>query len=147
MIRKILVATDGSAVANEAVRFAVDLVQSLAGGAELHLVSVVDYADVPPALSKAPADAPDLLAGEAAEALELAYLIASEAGAPSIITTLRGHVTSALLEYAHANGIDLIVVGTHGRRGIPRALLGSTCDGLVRSSDIPVVSVRSRQPA
>jgi nucleotide-binding universal stress UspA family protein len=147
MIRKILVATDGSHVANEAVRFAVDLVRSLSDPVEVHVVAVVDYADLPPALSKAPATAPDLLADEAAEALEEAYLICAEAGVAMVAQSLRGHVTTAILKYAHENGIDLIVVGTHGRRGMARAFMGSTCEGLVRSSDIPVVSVREPQPA
>jgi nucleotide-binding universal stress UspA family protein len=143
MIRKILVATDGSVAANEAVRFGVSLIRSLAEPAELHIVAVVDYADVPAALRKAPAAAPDLLADEAAEALEQAYLIAAEAGLATSAQMLRGHVAAAILEYAHANATDLIVVGTHGRRGMARALLGSTCEGLIRSSDIPVVSVRA----
>ncbi len=48
----------------------------------------------------------------------------------------------AILDYARDNNIDLIVMGTHGRRGIRRALLGSVAEEVVRHASCPVLTVR-----
>ena len=50
---------------------------------------------------------------------------------------------SVILEYADENDIDLVVMGTHGRTGIERYLLGSVTEKVVRMSDAPVVTVRA----
>jgi nucleotide-binding universal stress UspA family protein len=52
-------------------------------------------------------------------------------------------VPNALVEYAKANAIDLIVIGTHGRGGLERALLGSVADHVIRLAPCPVLSVRA----
>ncbi|GCF12366.1 universal stress protein UspA [Haloarcula mannanilytica] len=49
---------------------------------------------------------------------------------------------SAILDYADENDIDLIVMGTHGRTGVGRYLLGSVTEKVVRTSDVPVLTVR-----
>ena len=46
------------------------------------------------------------------------------------------------MNLAKERGVDLIVIGTHGRRGISRALLGSVAEKVVRMSSVPVLSVR-----
>ena len=53
----------------------------------------------------------------------------------------RGPPYDAILEVAQSLGCDLIVVGTHGRRGLSRALLGSVAERVVRLSTIPVLTV------
>ena len=53
----------------------------------------------------------------------------------------RGPPCDAMLEVAEARGCDLIVIGTHGRRGVSRALLGSVAEKVVRMSPIPVLTV------
>ena len=55
-----------------------------------------------------------------------------------------GEPHQAILNYAD-DGIDLIVMGTHGRTGLQRYLLGSVAEKVVRLSDVPVVTVRERQ--
>jgi nucleotide-binding universal stress UspA family protein len=49
---------------------------------------------------------------------------------------------SETLNYAQESGADLIVLGTHGRRGLPRALLGSVAEKIVRCATVPVLTVR-----
>jgi nucleotide-binding universal stress UspA family protein len=51
----------------------------------------------------------------------------------------------AILEYAKENDIDLIVMGTHGRRGIGHVLLGSVAEEVVRCSGCPVLTIRERK--
>ena len=53
----------------------------------------------------------------------------------------RGAPYEAILESAKAHDCDLIVIGTHGRRGMARALLGSVAERVVRLSSIPVLTV------
>ncbi|WP_418284923.1 universal stress protein [Halorubrum sp. DTA46] len=54
-----------------------------------------------------------------------------------------GNPHSVILDYADANDIDLIVMGTHGRTGVERYLLGSVTEKVVRMADPPVVTVRA----
>ena len=54
-----------------------------------------------------------------------------------------GDPHSAILEYADGHDVDLVVMGTHGRTGVERYLLGSVTEKVVRLSDRPVVTVRA----
>ena len=54
----------------------------------------------------------------------------------------RGPPHSGILDYVDENDIDLIVMGTHGRTGVERYLLGSVAEKIVRTSDVPVLTVR-----
>ena len=54
-----------------------------------------------------------------------------------------GRVSSAIVQDAKASGCDLIVIGTHGRRGLTRALLGSDAESVLRESPVPVLLVRA----
>src|SRR5580658_7375867 len=58
----------------------------------------------------------------------------------SIVRT--GNVHDVILDVAKKNGCDLIVIGTHGRRGVAHALLGSVAEKVVRLAPIPVLTVR-----
>jgi nucleotide-binding universal stress UspA family protein len=50
----------------------------------------------------------------------------------------------AILEYADDEDVDLIVMGTHGRTGLSRSLLGSVTERVVRSAEMPVLTVRAQ---
>lgn len=58
---------------------------------------------------------------------------------------LKGIPYEEITKFAAANRIDLIVLGTHGRRGIDRMLFGSTAEQVVRNAPCPVLSVRLPQ--
>jgi len=53
-----------------------------------------------------------------------------------------GRVADAIVEEARKSRCDLIVIGTHGRRGVSRAMLGSDAENVVRNSPVPVLLVR-----
>ncbi len=144
---KIVVATDGSSVAKQALCAAFDLAREFRTPPEIHVVAVVDYFTPPAGLAKAVADAPDLLADEAQRALGGAREHAASYGVEIETHVLRGHVSVQVLEYARSIGAALIAVGTHGRRGLARVLLGSTCENLVRQSEIPLLTVREHGAA
>ena len=56
---------------------------------------------------------------------------------------LAEHPASAILDTAHSLGMDLIALETHGRRGLPRLLLGSVADKVIRGASTPVFVHRS----
>ena len=54
-----------------------------------------------------------------------------------------GPAAACIVDYASANDFDVIVVGTHGRKGIGRMFLGSVAEDVIRSADCPVVAIKS----
>jgi nucleotide-binding universal stress UspA family protein len=140
-------ATDGSDAALAVLRTGAELVASLGTAAQLHVVSVVDYAGVPSMLAKQPPGAPDLLAEEAARALAQAEAFCAESGVPVRTHLLHGDVVEAILACAREVGADLLVAGLHGHNRLVRLVMGSHVGNLIRSTTLPVVVVRSEVPA
>ncbi|MBV8490379.1 MAG: universal stress protein [Candidatus Eremiobacteraeota bacterium] len=144
MIRTVLVATDGSDAALDAVRTAADLARSLGPDARLHVVSAVDYIAVPGPLGKAPDGAPDLLKEQANEALEAARAAVSAGGGVprAEFHVVAGDVVDGVLDCAREVGADILVAGFHGRNRLVRIVMGSVVGRLVRASPVPVVVVQ-----
>lgn len=136
---RILVPTDGSDTAAAAVERAVDLARRY--GATVRGLYVVDVADLG---LTAPADpgraGPELReAGE--RALEAVVDAADRAGVAAEAEIAAGVPHAEILDAVDAGGVDLVVMGTHGRTGLSRALLGSTAERMVRRSPVPVLVV------
>jgi nucleotide-binding universal stress UspA family protein len=89
-------------------------------------------------------DGPDREAIEA-ELADHADALVRVAGDDVDLTTAveTGVPHSAILRYAEERGVDLVVMGTHGRTGVERYLLGSVAEKVVRLSDAPVMTVRA----
>ncbi len=138
---KIVVAIDGSVAARHALTAVLDLSKELREVPAIHAVAVVDYLTLPAGLGSAPAGAPDLLSSGAETSLAVATELAHTRHQSLECRVLQGHVVPELLAYAHQIGASMIAVGTHGRKGVQRALLGSTCEGLLRETKIPVLAV------
>ncbi|MWV65002.1 universal stress protein [Halorubrum sp. JWXQ-INN 858] len=83
----------------------------------------------------------DAQAGRGAELVEEA---AAAFGDVETVTAVEsGNPHSVIVDYADANDVDLIVMGTHGRTGVDRYLLGSVTEKVVRLADPPVMTVRA----
>lgn len=137
----VLVATDGSDCAAVAVDRAVAL--ALDSGAHLHAISTVEVA----ALGVDAYSGLELgvLEERADEALDSVTAAATRAGMDEAdVTTAAeyGGVHGRIASYVEEHGVDLVVVGTHGRTGFDRYLLGSVAEKLVRTSPVPVLTVR-----
>ena len=145
--RKILVPVDGSRTSRRGLREAVRLAKDQ--GAKLRLVHVVDEQ---PVLSvvEAGVDVDDLCQGlvKSGRALverarrEVAKL-GIDAGT-AIYESFTGPPAEAILREARKWKADLIVMGTHGRRGLRRVVLGSDAEQVVREATVPVMLVRGR---
>ncbi len=135
MFDDILVPTDGSDCAETAVGYAEDLAARY--GATVHALCVVDSRP----LENAPQY--DRVKEAHTEIAERTCDRIAEAGL-SVERAVRTAVPHrAILEYATDEGIDLVVMGTHGRTGIERYLLGSVTEKVVRLSDAPVLTVKA----
>ena len=138
MYDEILLPTDGSEATGKAVQQALDLAATC--DARLHVVSIVNQTALP-------AEAPrgqlvDELEAFAESAVDEVEERASEAGVDVTTAVENGTPYRAILDYADENDVDVIVIGTHGRRGIDRYLVGSVTEKVVRLSDVPVLTVR-----
>ena len=142
-VNVILCPVDFSLCSEEAMRWAFALARTY--GAEVHLV----HADELPTYGLPEGSLLDEKRREdQREALrELAAARAVE-GAPIHTELLHGKAPyQAIVDHAVQIGADIIVIGTHGRRGPGRVLLGSVAERVVRLSPVPVVTVRMRPKA
>jgi len=141
MYERILVPTDGSECAAAATEHAVTIADRF--DATLHACYVVDVdavAHAAPELSLD--DLRETLREEGAAATAAVAERAAESGVETVETVREGIPEEAIREYADEAAIDLVVMGTHGRQGLDRYLVGSVTERLVRRSDVPVVTVR-----
>jgi Universal stress protein UspA and related nucleotide-binding proteins len=58
------------------------------------------------------------------------------------VSAIVGYAPMTILDYAEENGVDLIVIATHGRSGLDRVLLGSVAERVLRQSPLPVFVVK-----
>ena len=143
--KHILVPTDLSEGAEQALDYACDLARTL--DAEVHLLNVVGVPALGvPELGVALASTViDQLVVENQTALqELARTHCSTTRVGQILIKA-GDPRDMINETARELGIDLIVMATHGRRGITRALLGSVAETVVRTAPCAVLTVRLRE--
>lgn len=142
-IRKILVATDFSPPAAAAQGLALALARDVGASVTLlhaYLIPTYQFFDgtsyIPPAHVVA-----DIIA-ESARGLAQATEQAAASGIAVETVTAEGNAAEVIAHYASQHGFDLIVVGTHGRRGIGRVALGSIAERVVRTATVPVLTVR-----
>ncbi len=83
------------------------------------------------------------IAKEARKELDEAVKAAQKRHARVEGEVVTGDAPERILDFAKEHGVDTIVMGTHGRRGIPRVLLGSVAEKVVRLSPVPVLTVRA----
>jgi nucleotide-binding universal stress UspA family protein len=138
MYDRILLPTDGSRGNSRAVEQAIGLAAQ--SDARLHVLFVVEDLPYAPEMMDGQVEARLREIGE--EAISDIRQRADDAGV-SVETALEdGTPHQSILEYADEEGMDLIVMGTHGRSGLDRYLLGSVTERVVRGADTPVLTVR-----
>lgn len=137
--RNVLVPTDGSDSAREALSVGVDVAN--ADGATLHVLSVVDTASLGVDV-RTDVQTEQLEAG-ANETVSRALEFAEESGVESVTGAVEAgaSVHRTILSYVDEHDVDLVVVGSHGRTGLDRYLLGSVTQKLLRAAPVPVLVV------
>ncbi|MFP8953598.1 universal stress protein [Natrialbaceae archaeon A-arb3/5] len=151
MYDTILVPTDGSDVAENAIEHAIDLAATY--DADLHALYVVDLSAMDVAIGTEQidrfrqgdlADLPELEA-RATDAVERVTEQAAGHGVDVTESIVAGNPHKQIAGYAEDEGVDLIVMGSAGRGGVRRALLGSVAERTLRTTDTPVLVVDVRQ--
>ena len=143
----VLAAVDASEVAHEVLRTGANFARHVRGG-ELHLVHVVEDLPPPVVLVPPPAGLGITSTEIVAAAREHIEELAAEARAqfPGRLAThiAAGSAWKQILQVAIDVQADLIVVGTHGRAGVKRLLLGSVAENIVRKASCPVLVAREK---
>ncbi|MBP1922502.1 nucleotide-binding universal stress UspA family protein [Halorubrum alkaliphilum] len=139
MYDEILVPTDGSPASDAAIEHAIDLAAQY--GARLHALYVVDGAAYS-TLEAGSEIVVEALRSEGETATQRVADAAADAGIDTTTTVTTGTAYQSIRDYVAENGIDMIVMGTHGRKGLDRYLLGSVTERVVRTADVPVLTVR-----
>jgi len=144
-IDKILFPTDFSACADQALVHAVFLAEK--HGSEIHILHVITlFEDQPSIVSDEIAETEDMIRKLEDIAEKQLNKVVDSQGSDDlkIISTAKRGISAApaILEYASDNKIDLIVMGTHGRRGLEHLFLGSAAEEVVRMADCPVFTIR-----
>lgn len=142
-IKKILFTTDFSEGTSHALSYATDMSKKY--GSKLHILHVVHNIFIYPGLH-IPHGSLDIVNKEMEEAAQKALrkLAASACDECKEIesSVVLGIPYEEILKYALEHDIDLIIIGTHGRKGLNRAILGSTAERVVRNAHCPVLTVR-----
>jgi nucleotide-binding universal stress UspA family protein len=137
---RILVAFDFSPIAERALAWAADL-QRTSGGPPLRMVHAITSR--PPGTADITLDMllpnENELGGLEVSMREAAHRVGAEAQAEVVIAA--SGLGDIILDVAKREAVDLIVMGTHGRTGVKRAVLGSVAEHVMRHADCPVVAV------
>jgi nucleotide-binding universal stress UspA family protein len=140
---RILVPVDFEETSKAALAYASTLAERF--GAALSLVHVFDdvYADAsytPDVYAPLPPAVRERVIRELQE--KLADLLPAIGGHDNRAEVIVGTPAKGIVEYAGTHGVDLIVMGTHGRRGLSHALLGSVAERVLRTAPCPVLTIR-----
>jgi nucleotide-binding universal stress UspA family protein len=137
----ILLATDGSAASDDASEHAIDLASQVE--ARLLVVSVLSGSSHRAEAQQDGGDSRDSLTSQA----QAIVVRAKAAGVNATFLVWEGEPGDAIVAAADAEAADMIVVGSHGRSGVSRFLIGSVSDYVVRHAHCPVMVVRARLEA
>ena len=141
MYEHVLVPTDGSDGTMQALEHALDIASTR--DATIHALSVVDRRLYLAAGEDQKDELKETMEVDARAAVERVADAASEAGVECTTTVRDGIPYRSILEYADESGMDLIVMGTHGRSGRDKlANLGSVTERVVENTDTPIMVVR-----
>lgn len=154
MFKRVLVPLDGSGFASGALRYAAEIAQRF--GAEVILVQVIKHAT-----AVVDAGGPIGVSPVAAEIAVQAALEADRRNAvrarrylsgkvraigsrhiKSSYHVLMGDAARSIIEFSDKENIDLVVMTTHGKSGLKRAVMGSVADVVIRESGKPVLVIR-----
>jgi nucleotide-binding universal stress UspA family protein len=148
--KTILVATDFSEPSNVAVQYGRALTEAF--HASLHVLHVLDDATLSGVVGEGyigPAPTfpqrEQAIEQEARDGLNDLFSKVEREALKAHLTVMTGGVVAEILRYAQEHKIDLIVMGTRGRGGIPHLLLGSVAEEVVRKAPCPVLVVHHHQ--
>ncbi len=143
-LARILCPTDYSATSDNAVRYAIEFARKVGAHIRfLHILSPGAVAAKPEAGPENPAEEDDVIP----ENFSRVLMAEKKKGLDADIRVLKGEPEKVITEQATAWSADLIIMGSHGRSGLHRIMMGSVAEAVFRSSDIPVLLVKEQAAA
>lgn len=137
----VLVPTDGSECANAAAEHAIAFATET--GASIHTIHVVNPVDIGDEKDGALLEA---LEETGRNAIEDVVHMAKKADVSSVESSVLSGVPHQAIEtYVQENDVDYVFMGTHGRTGVSRYLLGSATERVIRLVDVPIVSIKASE--
>jgi nucleotide-binding universal stress UspA family protein len=147
VLKNVLVPTDFGPPSAQALRYGRHFARQF--GARLHVMHTIESLLVPGGAEVPVAAIAQVEAGlDAVARKQMAEALTDEERAgDSVVTVIRPARSAAndIVEYARAEGIDLIVMGTHGRGALEHLLMGSVAERVVRWAPCPVLTVRTEE--
>ena len=141
-LSKILCPTDYSSTSDNAVRYAVEFARKV--GAHVRFIHIMTAGN--PAAKALPDENGSIDQTEEDDVLPESFstilMAEKQKGLSADIRVLKGEASKVITEQATSWGADLIIMGSHGRSGLHRLIMGSVAEDVFRSSDIPVLLVK-----
>jgi nucleotide-binding universal stress UspA family protein len=155
MTKNILIATDGSSHSEEAARVGVELAKLYEGQVTiLHVIDTSGYIPMPlegftpsPYAKDEASALRNILTKNGEEAIKHIEDLARESGVAYEKIIVEGHPATEILKIAEESKMDIIVMGSIGKTGPGKFLLGSTAEKVVRHSKVPVLVVPPGRPS
>ncbi len=148
MFKRIVIPVDGSATANKALAVALQMASETGGSVRIiHVIEGTNYSTHAMQSEGFPGEFMKPVRNAAQKILDDALELAKPFSAvvdSKLFDTFDGRLADAVGNAATEWQADLIVVGTHGRRGIGRMLMGSGAEQIMRQAPIPVLVIRAQ---
>jgi len=139
--RNIVIATDGSENTQKAISYGIKIAKI--SGATVHALYVVDTSSLSQSWTAGWETMYEILKNGGQKAISQVKEYGEASGIEVKEVLLEGHPSSEIIDFAENSDIDLIVMGTLGKTGLDRFLMGSVAEKVVRNSKVPVLVVRS----
>ena len=143
LYRNIVIATDGSENTQRAIAYGIKFAKF--SGATVYALHVIDTYSLSQSWTAGWETMYEILKNEGQKAIYKVKEYGEASGVDVKEVFLEGHPSSEIIDFAENNDIDLIIMGTLGKTGLDRFLLGSVAENVVRNSKVPVLVVRSEE--
>lgn len=137
MYRRLLFPTDGSEISEMVLDYALDIAAE--HDAAIHILNVADTNR--DSLVRIDGEIVDLLVADGEEIVQKVAGAAKARGVDVETDVLQGDPAKTIVDYSREVDVDLVVMPTHGRKGLTRFLLGSVTERVINAADVPVVAV------
>ena len=141
--RNIVIATDGSENNQKAVSYGIEIAKL--SGAKVYALHVIDTNFLSRSWTAGWETMYEVLKQDGEKAAYKVKEFGDALGIEVKEVLLEGHPSSEIIDFAENNDIDLIVMGTLGKTGLDRFLMGSVAEKVIRNSKIPVLVVRGEE--
>ena len=143
-IQRILAPIDFTAASNASLEYAIDLAAALKAAVLVVHVYQIPMYSFPDGAIITSSELAAKLSDAAQKNLDAAVHLHEQRGVSVSAMLVSGDPPEEIVRLAQVEKADLIVLGTHGRRGLSRALVGSVAEQVLRTSPVPVVTMRGR---